>query len=81
MNHFKNLTLSLKSTQKNILFFILFKKYSKHFLQLKRSCKKQAITSLKALFRGFLVVGCREELFLKYPYLIKKMSLKIKLKK
>ncbi|EJB33748.1 hypothetical protein HPNQ4053_0805 [Helicobacter pylori NQ4053] len=35
MNHFKNLTLSLKSTQKNILFFILFKKYSKHFLQLK----------------------------------------------
>ncbi|EMR60689.1 hypothetical protein HPCPY1662_0332 [Helicobacter pylori CPY1662] len=38
MNRFKNLTLILKKHSKNfILFLILFKKYSKHFLQLKRS--------------------------------------------
>ncbi|EMH26087.1 hypothetical protein HMPREF1420_00422 [Helicobacter pylori GAM264Ai] len=36
MNHFKNLTLILKKALKIIIFFlILFKKYSKHFLQLK----------------------------------------------
>ncbi len=46
LNRFKNLTLILKKHSKNfILFLILFKKYSKHFLQLKRSYKKQAITS------------------------------------
>ncbi len=31
--------------KKFILFLILFKKYSKHFLQLKRSFKKQAMIS------------------------------------
>ncbi|EMH01693.1 hypothetical protein HMPREF1425_01185 [Helicobacter pylori GAM71Ai] len=55
MNHFKNLTLILKKALKTIIFFlILFKKYSKHFLQLKRVCEKQAITSIKKRSLGVL---------------------------
>ncbi|EMG89037.1 hypothetical protein HMPREF1403_01511 [Helicobacter pylori GAM201Ai] len=57
MNHFKKFllySLFFKEALKTIIFFlILFKKYSKHFLQLKRVCEKQAITSIKTLFRGF----------------------------
>ncbi|EMG85443.1 hypothetical protein HMPREF1397_01697 [Helicobacter pylori GAM115Ai] len=53
MNHFKNLTLFLKKCSKQLFSSYLIK-YSKHFLQLKRSCKKQAITSIKKRsLRGF----------------------------
>nr|WP_240668124.1 hypothetical protein [Helicobacter pylori] len=64
----KNLTLSLKSTQKNILFLILFKKYSKHFLQFKKSLQKASHNLLKRRS----LEGCRGEFFKIPPILIKK---------
>ncbi|WP_139548225.1 hypothetical protein [Helicobacter pylori] len=70
MNHFKNLTLSLKSAQKNILFFILFKKYSKHFLQLK-SLQKASHNLLKRHSLGGFK-GCREEFFKMPPTPLRK---------
>ncbi|PDW26337.1 hypothetical protein BB465_06695, partial [Helicobacter pylori] len=53
-----------------IFFFILFKKYSKHFLQLKSLRKASDNLLKKRSLGGFK--GCREKFFKMPPILIKK---------